>query len=111
VKIQTSPPATLNEIYSFQLFVCGMSPKSMAAITNIKHLCDTYLKEKFKLEIIDLYKNPELAEKYQVIFSPLLIKQRPLPRKILTGTFSDPEKFKRILKYSNSYDEDPFIAK
>lgn len=83
----------------------------MTAIKNTKHLCNTYLKDKFQLHIIDLYKNPELAEKYQVIFSPLLIKQFPLPRKILTGTFSDSDKFKRILEYPNSYNEEHFIAK
>jgi len=101
----------MNESYSFQLFVCGMSPKSMTAIKNIKYLCDTYLKEKYNLEIIDLYKNPELAEQHQVIFSPLLIKQFPLPRRILTGTFSDSDKFTKILELPNSYNENDLIAK
>ena len=75
-----------------QLFVSGMSPKSMEAIENIKHLCDTYLEGAFDLEIIDLYKNPEAANINQVVFSPSLIKQLPLPKKTLIGNFSDTKK-------------------
>lgn len=75
-----------------QLYVSGMSPKSMEAIENIKHLCDEHLKEAFELEIIDLYKHPELASEQQIVFSPSLIKQLPLPKKTLIGNFSDTEK-------------------
>jgi circadian clock protein KaiB len=75
-----------------QLFVSGMSPKSMQAIENIKRLCDTYLEGAFDLEIIDIYKNPDAASTYQVVFSPSLIKQLPLPKKTLIGSFSDTQK-------------------
>ncbi len=75
-----------------QLFVSGMSPKSMDAIENIRHLCDTYLEGAFDLEIIDLYKNPEAANINQVVFSPSLIKQLPPPKKTLIGDFSDTTK-------------------
>lgn len=75
-----------------QLYVSGMSPKSMEAIENIKRLCDEHLKEAFELEIIDLYKHPELASEQQIVFSPSLIKQLPLPRKTLIGNFSDTQK-------------------
>lgn len=75
-----------------QLYVSGMTPKSMEAIENIKRLCDEHLKGTFELEIVDLYKNPTAAAEQQIVFSPSLIKQLPLPRKTLIGTFSDPEK-------------------
>jgi circadian clock protein KaiB len=75
-----------------QLYVSGMSPKSMEAIKNIKRLCDENLQEAFELEIIDLYKNPEAASEEQIIFSPSLVKKLPLPKKILIGTFADKEK-------------------
>jgi len=80
-----------------QLFVSGMSPKSMEAIENIKKLCGDLLEDSFQLEIIDLYKHPELASEQQIIFSPSLIKRQPLPKKTLIGTFSDPEKVIRGL--------------
>ena len=75
-----------------QLYVSGMSSKSMEAIENIKRLCDEHLNGAFQLEIIDLYKNPEAASEQQIIFSPSLIKQLPLPKKTLIGTFADTEK-------------------
>jgi circadian clock protein KaiB len=75
-----------------QLYVSGMSPKSMEAIENINRLCAEYLEDAFDLEIIDLYKHPELAAEQQIVFSPSLIKRLPLPKKTLVGTFSDQEK-------------------
>ncbi len=78
-----------------QLYVSGMSPQSMKAIENIKQLCDEYLKDAFELEIIDIYKNPEVASQQQIVFSPSLIKNLPLPKKTLVGNFSDTE---RVIK-------------
>jgi len=75
-----------------QLYVSGMSAKSMKAIENIKKLCDEHFHDDFELEIIDLYKNPEFASEQQIVFSPSLIKSLPLPRKVLIGTFADTEK-------------------
>ncbi len=75
-----------------QLYVSGMSLKSMEAIENIKRLCDKHLHDAFELEIIDLYKNPKLASEQQIVFSPSLIKSLPLPRKVLIGTFADTDK-------------------
>ncbi len=80
-----------------QLYVSGMSLKSMEAIGNIKKICSELLEDSFQLEIIDLYKHPELASEQQIIFSPSLIKRLPLPKKILVGTFSDSEKVIRGL--------------
>ena len=64
----------------------------MQAIENINKLCAEYLENSFDLEIIDLYKHPELAMEQQIVFSPSLIKRLPLPKKTLVGTFSDREK-------------------
>jgi circadian clock protein KaiB len=75
-----------------QLYVSGMTVKSMEAIENIRHLCDEYLEGAFQLEIIDLYKHPEAASEAQVVFSPSLIRLFPLPKKILIGNFSDQDK-------------------
>ena len=75
-----------------QLYVSGMSLKSMEAIRNIKRLCDEHLKDAFELEIIDIYKHPEIALEQQIVFSPSLIKHLPLPKKTLIGNFSDTEK-------------------
>ena len=80
-----------------QLYVSGMSPKSMEAIENIKRLCDEHLNDAFELEIIDIYKNPELASEQHIIFSPSLIKHLPLPKRTLIGTLTDTEKVIKAL--------------
>src|SRR5579862_4075754 len=75
-----------------QLYVSGMSLKSMEAIGNIKKICSELMEDSFQLEIIDLYKHPELASEQQIVFSPSLIKRLPLPKKTLVGTFSDKDR-------------------
>jgi circadian clock protein KaiB len=80
-----------------QHYVSGMSPKSMEAVENIKRLSDEHLKGIFELEIIDIYKNPELLSQQHIVFSPSLIKHLPLPKKVLIGTFSDTEKVIKAL--------------
>ncbi len=89
--------ALAENILVLQLYVSGMSPKSMEAIGNIKRLCDEYLKNAFRLEIIDIYKHPEVAIQQQIVFSPSLIKCRPLPRKTLVGNFSETDKVIKAL--------------
>ncbi len=80
-----------------QLYVSGMSFNSMQAIENIKQLCAEHLEGAFDLEIIDIYKHPELASEQHIVFSPSLIKQLPLPKKTLIGTLSDSNKVIRAL--------------
>lgn len=69
----------------------------MTAIEKIKKLCDQYVQDCFELEIIDIYKNPEVVRQNQVVFSPSLIKQFPLPKKILIGNLSDTDKIIKAL--------------
>ena len=83
-----------------QLYVSGMSPRSMEAIENINKICSAFLEDSFHLEIIDLYKHPEVASEQQIIFSPSLVKRHPLPKKTMIGTFSDREKVIRGLGIS-----------
>ena len=93
-----APPAIIaDDKLVLQLFVSGMSPKSLEAIENIKHFCDEHLQDAFDLEIIDIYKNPELASEQSIVFSPSLIKQLPLPKKVLIGTLKDSEKVIKAL--------------
>lgn len=80
-----------------QLYVSGMSPKSMQAIENIKRLCAEHLENAFELEIVDIYKHPEIAAEQHIVFSPSLIKHLPLPKKTLIGTLSDSAKVVRAL--------------
>ena len=92
MKKKNVPVVVADKKLVLQLYVSGMSPKSMEAIENINKICSSLLEDSFELEIVDLYKHPELASEQQIIFSPSLIKRLPLPKKTLVGTFSDSEK-------------------
>ncbi len=100
MKKKINDKVELKEKLVLQLFVSGMSVKSMEAIENIQELCQHYLEGAFELEVIDIYKNPEAAAKHHIVFSPSLIKELPLPKKILIGTLADKEKTIKALGIS-----------
>ena len=82
------------ENYLLQLYVVGMTPRSMRAITNIKKICAEHLADRYVLELIDLVKEPERARADQIVAVPTLIKQQPLPLRRIIGELSDA---KRVL--------------
>jgi circadian clock protein KaiB len=95
---KASPPGVVIEgKLVLQLYVSGMSSKSLEAIHNIKEQSDSYLEDAFELQIIDIYKNPELTAKHSIVFCPSLIKQLPLSKRILIGTLKDSAKVIKTL--------------
>ena len=82
----------ISPVYKLRLFIAGASPNSIRAINNMKTFCEEYLKGRHQLEIIDVYQQPQIATKDQVIALPLLIKSSPLPLKRLIGDMSDTAK-------------------
>ncbi len=97
---QSDPEISAGCSLVLQLYVSGMSPKSMEAIQNIKAVCNQYLKNDFSLEIIDIYKHPEVAVEQHIVFSPSLIIKKPLPKRTLIGTLSDKGKVLKALGIS-----------
>jgi circadian clock protein KaiB len=83
--------------YMLRLFITGSTPNSIRAVSNIRQICETYLKGRYSLEIIDVYQEPVLAQQEQIVALPLLIKKRPLPQRKLIGDLSDVEKILKIL--------------
>ena len=79
-------------VYLLKLYITGASPNSAKAVNNIKNICEKYLKNRYELEIIDIYQQPLLATSEQIIALPLLIKSSPLPAKRLIGNMSDIQK-------------------
>ena len=78
--------------YILRLYITGITYRSSQAIENIRRICETYLQGSYQLEIIDIYQNPELAQKEQIIAAPTLIKQLPLPLRKLVGDLSNEER-------------------
>lgn len=84
-------------VYNLRLLIAGASPNSIRAISNMRAFCEQYLKDRYQLEIIDIYQQPQIAKRDQVIALPLLIKLSPLPVKRLIGDMSDTAKVMRGL--------------
>ena len=80
------------EKYVFRLYVAGNSPKSVRAIQKLTQICEEHLQGRYELEVIDIYKQPELLEKEQIFAVPTLIKKLPLPLQKLIGDMTNTEK-------------------
>jgi circadian clock protein KaiB len=78
--------------YVLRLYVVGLTPKSQRAIQSVRALCEAHLKDRYELEIIDIYQQPELLQQEQIIVAPTLIKKLPLPLRRLIGDMADKEK-------------------
>lgn len=83
--------------YALRLCITGMTRRSQQALMNIKHICDSYLKGRYHLEVIDLYQQPELAAQLQIIATPTLLRDQPLPLRRLIGSLSDTKQALRLL--------------
>lgn len=75
-----------------RLYVAGQTPKSIVAIANLKKTCDQHLTGQYEIEIIDLTRNPALAQRDQIVAIPTLIRQLPPPLKRIIGDLSNHEK-------------------
>lgn len=93
-KQQTLQPAarSATDTYVLRLYVSGVTPRSVAAIENIKDICETNLQGRYDLQVIDIYQQPELARSAQIIAAPTLIKQLPLPLRQLVGDLSEKDR-------------------
>jgi circadian clock protein KaiB len=78
--------------YNLRLYVAGQTPKSLAAIANLKQICETYLAGRYTIEVIDLLVSPQLAEGDQILAVPTLVRRLPPPIKRVIGNLSDTER-------------------
>jgi circadian clock protein KaiB len=79
------------ELMVLRLYIAGQTPKSLAAISNLKAICSEYLGGRYKIEVIDLMKNPALARDHQILAIPTLVRQVPVPLRKIIGDLSDTE--------------------
>jgi len=77
--------------YHLKLFVSANSPRSNKAILNIKYICNTYLEDRYKLEVVDVLKEKWSLKTYQVIAIPTLVRESPLPQRKFVGDLSNEE--------------------
>jgi circadian clock protein KaiB len=89
--------ASLANFYRLRLVIAGSTQRSRRTIENLRHLCATHLSGHFDLEVVDIYQQPELAEQYQVIAAPTLVKLLPLPVRRIIGDLSQEDRVLRGL--------------
>jgi circadian clock protein KaiB len=75
--------------YELRLYVAGQTNKSLIAFANLKKICDEHLKGRYRIEVIDLLKNPQLAQGDQIIAIPTLVRKLPPPIKKIIGDLSN----------------------
>ena len=86
----TSPAST--ESFVLRLYVAGQTPKCMRAFFNLKRICDQYLTNRYRIEMIDLLNNPALARGDQILAVPTLVRRMPAPVKKIIGDLSNTQR-------------------
>jgi len=79
------------ERYVLTLYVTGATAGSLRAIANLKAICEQYLKGRYQLEVVDVYRQPARLRRDQVVAVPTLIKKLPVPLRLLVGDLSRTE--------------------
>ena len=80
------------EEWILRLYVAGQTPNSLTAFENLKKICEEHLGNRYRIEVIDLIKNPQLARDHQIIAIPTLIRKLPTPVRKIIGNLSNTEK-------------------
>ena len=78
--------------YQLMLFVTGATTRSQIAIINIKRICEERLSDRYDLQVIDVYENPEATRDLQIVATPTLVKLQPEPLHRIVGDFSDTDR-------------------
>ena len=88
----TPENGTASEKWNLQLYTAGQNPKSLAALDNLKRVCEEHLAGRYSIEVIDLLKNPRLAKDDQIVAIPTLVRKLPEPLRRIVGDLSDTER-------------------
>jgi circadian clock protein KaiB len=85
-------PAIEAPAWELRLYIAGQTQKSVAAFANLKRICEEHLRGKYRIEVIDLLKNPQLARGDQILAVPTLVRKVPEPMRKIIGDLSNEER-------------------
>jgi circadian clock protein KaiB len=85
-------PVRAAERMHLKLYVAGETPRSIAALANLKRTCEEHIPGQYKIEVIDLLKKPQLASGDQILAVPTLVRRLPQPIRKIIGDLSNKEK-------------------
>jgi circadian clock protein KaiB len=93
-KAKTKPTQRKAKLDAFvlRLYVAGQTPKSITAFANLKKICEEHLAGRYKIQVIDLLENPQLASGDQILAIPTLVRRLPSPMRKIIGDLSDTER-------------------
>jgi circadian clock protein KaiB len=90
-RVKAVKPAN-DDPWVLRLYVAGQTPKSLTAFSNLKKICEEYLEDRYRIEVIDLLENPQLGRGDQILAIPTLVRNLPVPIKKIIGDLSNTEK-------------------
>jgi len=91
-KVLSEEKEERGETWDLKLYVAGQTPKSVAAFANLKKICEEHMKSKYRIDVIDLLKNPQLAKGDQILAIPTLVRSLPVPIRKIIGDLSNTER-------------------
>ena len=80
------------KLWQLRLYVAGQTPKSLTAFGNLKKICENHLKDRYRIEVIDLLEQPHLSKGDQILAIPTLVRKLPPPVRKIIGDLSDTER-------------------
>ena len=88
----TKIPKPHSDGWVLRLYVAGQTPKSVAAFANLKKICTEHLADRYRIELIDLLENPQLARGDQFVAIPTLVRNLPTPMNKIIGDLSNTDR-------------------
>jgi circadian clock protein KaiB len=89
---QKAAPRPSPSTWELRLYVAGPTPRAVAALENLKRICETHLAGQYTIQVIDLLKTPQLAKGDQIVAVPTLVRKLPEPVRKIIGDLSNTEK-------------------
>lgn len=80
------------ETWQLRLYVAGQTPRSLAAIANLRRFCQEFLADRYTIEVIDVLEQPQLAQRDEIVAIPTLVRRLPPPIRKIIGDLSNQER-------------------
>ena len=87
-----APHRRVAKLWQLRLYVTDSTPKSLTAFSNLKKFCETHLKGRYRITVIDLVKQPQLAKGDQILAVPTVVRKLPKPVRTIIGNLTDTER-------------------
>jgi circadian clock protein KaiB len=78
--------------WELRLYVAGQTSRSIAALDNLRRLCEEHLSGRYRIEVVDLLENPQLSRDDEIVAVPTLVRMLPEPIRKIIGDLSDTER-------------------